>query len=156
MQSQNDERDKKMQEFSGKLNEDRTNRQNVQQQLAFNLARVSPATTFSLLATTLSGTSLQLKEKFRNEATSYQQAYANFIKAKTGLVPGGRMMVFRMEVNGEKPKQIDPYEMPVFEYHPFTLNDVFSSSMIDFGLLVVFNLLFFIGAYVAFIRYDVR
>ncbi|MBI3193937.1 MAG: ABC transporter permease subunit [Ignavibacteriae bacterium] len=156
MGKQNDERDKKMQEFSVKLNEDRANRQIVQQKLALNLARVSPATTFSLLATTLSGTSLQLKDKFRNEATAYQQSYANFIKAKTGLVPGGRMMVFRMEVNGEKAKQIDPYELPVFEYHPFTVNDVFSSSMIDFGLLVVFNSLFFVGAYVSFLRYDVR
>ncbi|MBI5215194.1 MAG: ABC transporter permease [Ignavibacteriae bacterium] len=156
MGKQNDERDKKMQEFSGKLNEDRANRQTVQQNLALNLARVSPATTFSLLAMTLSGTSLQLKDKFRSEATAYQQSYANFIKAKTGMVPGGRMMVFRMEVNGEKAKQIDPYEMPVFEYHPFTLNEVFNSSMIDFGLLVVFNLLFFVGAYIAFIRYDVR
>ncbi|MBI3189726.1 MAG: ABC transporter permease subunit [Ignavibacteriales bacterium] len=156
MGKQNDERDKKMQEFSGKLNEDRANRQTVQQKLALNLARVSPATTFSLLATTLSGTSLQLKDKFRNEATAYQQSYANFIKAKTGMVPGGRMMVFRMEVNGEKAKQIDPYEMPVFQYNPFSLQDVLSSSLLDFGILVIFNLLFFIGAYIAFIKYDVR
>ncbi|TAK58007.1 MAG: ABC transporter permease [Bacteroidetes bacterium] len=156
MQEQNDERDKKMQEFSGRLNEDRENKQGSQQRLALSIARLSPSAAFSLAAASLAGTSLALKEHFRREATAYQQSYASFIKSKTGIVPGGRMMIFRQEINGEKPKPIDPYEMPAFSYTPYRLNNVLNDSLVNIGLLFIFNLVFFAGAYFTFLRYDVR
>jgi hypothetical protein len=33
---------------------------------------------------------------------------------------------------------------------------VLNNAIIDFGLLFLFNLVFFIGAFVGFLRYDVR
>ena len=157
MQNIADERDKKMEEFGGRLNEERTNRQRVQERFAFGLARVSPAATFSLAVTSLAGTSLPLKDQFRQSANAYQQQYAKFMKEKTGMLTGGRMMVFRSESdNGQKPKPIDPNEMPAFTYTPAGLSDVLGSSLPDIGLLALFNMIFFIAAYVGFLRYDVR
>ncbi len=156
MQKQSDERDKKMQEFSGTLNEDRANKQMVQQRLALSIARVSPSAVFSMAAASLASTALDLKERFRNEATSYQQSYANFIKAKTGIIPGGRMVIMRQEVGGEKPKPIDPYELPAFQYASQPMRDALNNSLFNMGLLLVFNIIFFAGAYIAFMRYDVR
>ncbi|HEV8539445.1 MAG TPA: ABC transporter permease subunit [Bacteroidota bacterium] len=157
MQSIADEREKKMEEFGGRLNEERANRQRVQERLAFGLARVSPSATFSLAATSLAGTSLSLKDHFREAANAYQKQYARFMKEKTGMVTGGRMMMFRNETdNGHKPKPIDPGEMPSFAYDPPSVGNVFGAALPDIGLLALFNIIFFIAAYVGFLRYDVR
>jgi ABC-type transport system involved in multi-copper enzyme maturation permease subunit len=157
MQNIADERDMKMEEFGGRLNEERANRQRVQEKFAFGLARISPAATFSLAVTSLAGTSLPLKDQFRLAANAYQQQYAKFMKEKTGMVTGGRMMVFRNSTDDQqKPKPIDPNEMPAFTYAPAMLSDVLGSSLPDIGLLAMFNIIFFIAAYVGFLRYDVR
>jgi ABC-type transport system involved in multi-copper enzyme maturation permease subunit len=157
MQTVADERDKKMQEFTERLNEDRENRQRVQQQLSLGLARISPAAAFSLAVTTLAGTALTLENHYKDAASSYQKVFANFMKQKTGMVTGGRVMMFRSVVeNGEKPEPINPHELPEFTYQPMTLNEVFGASVLNLGLLVFFNMIFFLGSYLAFLRYDVR
>ncbi|MBU8923432.1 MAG: ABC transporter permease, partial [Bacteroidales bacterium] len=48
MEEIHNERDEKLQAFADRLNEERKNRQIVQQKVAFNLARVSPSASFSL------------------------------------------------------------------------------------------------------------
>jgi len=155
-QDQGDAREKKIMEFSSRLNEDRENRQAVQERLAFGLARLSPTATFSLAATRLAGTSLTLKEHYRSAAQGYQQDYAKFMLAKTGMNPGG-MFVFRITSDtGEKPKAIDPHELPVFQYVPAGLGEVLPQALLDFFLLVGFNMVLFVAAYVGFLRYDVR
>jgi ABC-type transport system involved in multi-copper enzyme maturation permease subunit len=157
MQDQGDVREKKMREFSSRLNEDRENRQAVQERLALGLARVSPTATFSLAATRLAGTSLSLKEHYHNAAEGYQLNYGKFMLAKTGMNPGGNMVIFRMSTdNGEKPKPIDPHELPEFQYVPMSLHDLFPQALMDLLLLVGFNVLLFVLACVGFLRYDVR
>lgn len=155
-QNQGDEREKRLQEFSGRLNEDRENRQAVQEQLALGLARFSPTATFSLAATRLAGTGLGLKEHYQNAAQGYQLDYGKFMLSKTGMNPGG-MFVFRMKTSSdEKPKPIDPQELPVFQYVPAALGDVLPQALIDIFLLIGFNVILFVVAYVAFLRYDAR
>jgi len=63
-----------------------------------------------------------------------------------------------IETDGEeqKPEYIDATEMPQFEFRPHTAAQALSSAVVDFGFLSVFNLLFFAGTIVAFVRYDVR
>ena len=72
MQKSADERDKKMQEFSGSLNEERGNRQRAQSRLALGLARISPSASFSLAVSALAGTSLSLERSYKEAATAYQ------------------------------------------------------------------------------------
>ena len=159
MEEQADIRDKKMQELTSRLNEQRLNKQMEQQDLAFNFARISPAATLSLGVTSLAGTSISLKDHYGDEAKAYQSSYANFMKEKTGTNPGGRMFMFRTKIeDGEevKPEPINPQELPQFEYHQPDLAQSISSAALDMGLLAFFNLLFFAGAFVSFLRYDVR
>lgn len=158
MEEQADKRDKNMQEFSSRLNEQRYNKQVEQQHLAFGLARVSPAAALSLGLTNLAGTSIDLKSHYNDEAKAYQTEYASFIKEKTGTNPGGRMMVFRSTTDDaqSKPDPINPQEMPEFKYHDTDLGQSISSAALDLGILVLFNLIFFAGAFVSFLRYDVR
>lgn len=158
MQKLADEREKKMLEFSARLNEQRRNRQAVQEQAAFNLARISPAAAFTLASSNLVGTSLALKQHYLEEAGKYQQAYASFIRAKTGgSLGGGRVMVFRT-TDGEEEKRnpIDPRAIPPFVYQAMPLNRAVQAAVLDFGLLIFFNVVFFAGAFVSFLRYDLR
>ncbi|HEY6192748.1 MAG TPA: ABC transporter permease subunit [Bacteroidota bacterium] len=157
MQDIADERDKKMEEFNGRLNELRENCRRMQQRLALWIARLSPAATFSLAATSLAGTSLTLEHQYMDAATAYQKVLAQFMKNKTGMVAGGRMMIMRNAVeDGKKPEPINPNELPEFTYQPASLASVVGESLPDLALLCLFNILFFLGSYLGFMRYDVR
>ena len=150
-----DARNEKMREFGGRLNEDRHNRENVQQRLALGIARISPTSVFSLASTDLAGTSLELKERYTEAANRYQESYAQFIREKTGN-SGGWWMRMGGSQQEEEPPPIDPYELPVFEYDEPSSTTLINDSLLDVGLLALFNIIFFVGAFVAFLRYDVR
>jgi ABC-type transport system involved in multi-copper enzyme maturation permease subunit len=157
MQKIADERDKKMQEFSGKLNEERENRQGAQRQVALGLARISPSAVFSLAASSLAGTSVALEQSYKDAAAAYQQSYAAFMKEKTGMLVGGRVMMFRsMNDDGKKPEPINPHDLPEFVFPQPSLAGVFGDCVTDLGLLALFAVVFFFGSYLAFLRYDVR
>ena len=157
MQGLADERNKKMQDYSNRLNEQRRNKQTQQERLAFGLARISPSTLFSLATTNLVGTAITVKQHFLDEAHGYQQTFAEFMKEKTGMNLGGDVILFRVKRgDDEEEKPINPAELPEFEYHPLSMAKVLNNAIIDIGLLLLFNIVFFIGAFVGFLRYDVR
>lgn len=152
-----DNREGKMAELATRLNENRFNRQVEQSRLAFALARISPTASMTLAATALAGTSLELKNQFNSEATSYQKAFSQFIEDKTGMNLGGRMIIMKSTSGeDEELELIDPNEMPVFEYHKVSLKASLAGAVFDLGILGLFNIIFFAGAFVAFLRYDVR
>ena len=150
-----DARNDKMSEFGGRLNEDRQNRELVQQKVALGIARLSPTSVFSLASTDLAGTSLDLKQRYIEASNRYQENYAQFIREKTGNA-GGWWMRMGGGQEEEEPPPIDPYELPVFEYEQPSATTLVNDSLFDVGLLVLFNIVFFVGAFVAFLRYDVR
>jgi ABC-type transport system involved in multi-copper enzyme maturation permease subunit len=151
-------RDSKMMAFSGRLNEDRRNRQATQSTLALSLARLSPTASLTLAISNLAGTSVGLKEQFYREALVYSGQFGDFKKEKTGFNTGQAVRVIT-HVDGEEPvepERIDPSEMPAFKYVPSELASAVDAAAVDMGLLAIFNLIFFAGAFVAFARYDVR
>jgi ABC-type transport system involved in multi-copper enzyme maturation permease subunit len=151
-----DEREKRMNELTTSLNEERANRQAVQEGLAFGIARVSPSASFSLAAATLAGTSLSLKQRYREAALAYQGTFGKFMLEKTGMNPGGGMVFRMVTTDSEKPKPIDPNELPPFEYRPPVLAELLPAALLDFGLLGLFCMVFFGVAHLAFLRYDLR
>ncbi len=157
MDSATARRDKKMDAFAERLNEQRFNAQQVQEHLAFNIARFSPAASLTLATTCLAGTSLDLKDRFYRDATAYRETYNAFMKEKTGMNVGGRMIMWKTsEESDEKPEPIDPTELPAFRPNATPLADAVEASMVDIGLLGLFNLVFFAGAFLGFMRYDLR
>ncbi len=158
-------RDSKMQSFSGRLYEERGNGQKTQEKLAFFLARISPATSLSLATSYLAGTSIGLKNRFYDEARSYQGQFGSFMKEKTGLITGGGIKIRQstacsgggdVEDKAAKPTAIDTRELPEFKYTDVTPAESVKAAVADLGLLLLFNMIFFAGAFVAFVRYDVR
>lgn len=157
MQKIADERDTKMREFAARVNEERRNKQDVQEALAFGLARISPAACFTLAATRLAGTSFEMKQHFLAATERYQKAFGEFMVGKTGMNPGGRMIMLRVVVDDEKkPEPINTAEIPVFSYAPMQVADVAGGTALDLLLLCAVNLLFIVGTVAAFLRYDVR
>jgi ABC-type transport system involved in multi-copper enzyme maturation permease subunit len=146
----------KMQDLSMRLNEERSNRQVVQEALALGLARLSPAASFSLAASAFAGTSLRLKDRYRDAAREYKRVYDKFMLEKTGVNPGGGMMVRVITDDSQKQKPIDPHEIPTFEYAQATVGDVAPDGVVDVGVLALFCLVFFGVAHAAFVRYDLR
>ena len=152
-------RETKMDEFSGRLDEQRTNRQAQQSNLAFTLARISPTTSLTMAISNLAGTSLPLKEHFYEETRAFSSSFGEFKREKTGFNSGAGLRMITVKHGGEpepEPERIDPAEMPEFKYSSPGLATILAASATDVGLLAVFNLLFFAGALVAFSRYDVR
>jgi len=152
-------RETKMDEFSGRLDEQRTNRQVQQSSLALGLARISPTASLTTAISNLAGTSLALKDDFYAEARSFSNSFGEFKREKTGFNSGAGMRMITIRHGGEsepEPERIDPGEMPEFKYTSPDLSTVLAASATDIGVLAVFNLLFFAGAFVAFSRYDVR
>lgn len=152
-----DNRESRRREFAGRLDEQRRNRQQIQENLAFGLARVSPATSLSLALASIAGTSLPLKDRYHEVALAYQAAFADFQTKKLGAPVGGRMIrIGSTSDDAEKPKPIDLSEIPVFTFASEPLGRSWTSALVDVGLLLIFNLLFFGGAFAAFLRYDLR
>jgi ABC-2 type transport system permease protein len=150
-------RDGKMNEFAGRLNEERQNRQRVQEKVAFRLARVSPTASLSLATATLAGTSLDLKNRFYDAAADYRESFNAFMKEKTGMNVGGRIVMWKMQGEEEEvPEPIDPQEIPAFEYRCASLTESIGQALPDLGSLALFCIVFFAGAFVAFLRYDLR
>ena len=154
---QNEEREGKMRVFTEQLNEQRENKSNARRRVALALARLSPTASFSLAAADLASTSLDLQAGYMEAANAYQEAYGRFMSEKGA--DGG---FFRFSVRHaapdeeEEPEPIDTRELPVFTYEAPPARAAISKSLPDLGLLLLFNVVFFAGAFVAFLRYDVR
>lgn len=157
MEKSADERDRKMQELASQLNEDRGNRQREQERWAFAASRLSPLASFSLAVTSLAGTDLNMSVRFADEAKAYQADYAKFLKAKIGMVPGRGMIMMRTtQDDGEKPKPVDPKELPEFKHTPIAASTSISAAIPSLGLLMLWGLGAFAGAFWSFLRYDLR
>ncbi len=154
MEDINVDREEKLNSYYEKLEQERFNRQKVQADLSFLISRLSPASTFQFAATTISGTSLELINSYKEQAKEYQKVFANFQIDKTGgTSTSGMNMV--IQSRGE-PEEINPAELPKFEFNSPTFASVLSGSIIDIGLLIFFNIMFFAGSIVAFIKFDLR
>ncbi len=101
-----------------------------------NITRFSPASAFTFLATDLAGTGLMEEGSVKAAVLRYKDTVFDMETDSDGNIVG---------------------ETPPFMYNRLGLADVFSGeTMSNLLILFLFNILFFVGAYVAFIRYDVR
>lgn len=149
--------------YNDRLMEDWNNRKRAQQQLGFTLARFSPAATYQLAAMRLSETDVDLKQRYEQSLSRYRQTFNDYTKKKQA--ESGHVGGVRIEIDTEKGISIDSKrsnegldleDRPYFEPPQRTLGEVASSITIDFGILSLVTLLGFVGAFAAFVRYDVR
>jgi ABC-type transport system involved in multi-copper enzyme maturation permease subunit len=118
-----------------------------QQKLAVNLSRVSPASALMFASMSLARTGVDEHERFLNSVKTYKPIFTKWINE--------RMMKNINFSSGEQPKP-DLSDMPQHEFMPEDLGASITRMLPDLGLMVFLIILFFVGAYVSFIRYDVR
>jgi ABC-type transport system involved in multi-copper enzyme maturation permease subunit len=142
----------------GKLEKEYSQSKFHQMEIAANLSRISPVSSFTYLITELSNTGI-LEYSNRQKAASdfqlqvNQDIYSKYLKFRyvyEGLVYCGT------KEKGEKwPTQ--NVKVPVMTQHrSVPLSTIFLKTWPDFVLLIWFTVFFFIAAFVSFIRFDVR
>jgi len=94
-----------------------------------NITRFSPAAAFTCLATDLMGTGISEERRLKKAVLLYKDLVWN--------------------------KQQD--DLPTFNFHRSSIKEVFGfGGLTNLMILILFNMLFFVSAYAAFLRYDVR
>jgi len=134
------------------IEQDYSNKANVQTFITMSLSRISPASCYTYLICELSGTGVMEKDNFMENARRFQEKAKQTIYDKFEVETlGARTSV---AVTGELAKsEVSPPEM---DYIHTNLTDVLQAEWPDILLLFLFNILFFLGAFLRFRKYDVR
>jgi len=119
-----------------KLNEDYRNRFNRLVKVSQNITRISPAAAFTFLATDIMGTGMAEERRLKR------------------AVLQSRNILIDWYTNENRDEKSKP---PIFNYQRSSVKEILGQGgLSNFLILILFNILFFTGAYVAFLRYDVR
>ncbi len=104
--------------------------------LSKNISRFSPSAAFTYLATDIAGTGILEERKLKQAVLRYK----DFVYDKP-IDSGGNLLG----------------DFPAFSFQRSSVKEVLSAEgFINLTILIMFNVLIFAAAYVAFLRYDVR
>ncbi|MFB0518238.1 MAG: ABC transporter permease subunit, partial [Acidobacteriota bacterium] len=128
----------------------------TQNRIAVNISRLSPASTLTYIMSDLCHTGLQEKENFYQQAKLYYQQlddiyYSKIVRDMITTAEGRSIMTSHSDKGRAKRE-----DLPFFTYKSRGLGGVLNRSVIDIGVLVLYTLIFFLGSYFSFLRYDVR
>ncbi len=132
-----------------------------QTRLAFGLSRLSPASTFQLLAMHVAGTGVELKERYEDALRLYRRTFLDFVSARDGDQGGSHRITRRRagaasKIFEDTDQPLDLSDMPRFVAPRFDASDALAGAPTELGLLALEVLLAFAAGFVAFLRYDVR
>jgi ABC-type transport system involved in multi-copper enzyme maturation permease subunit len=137
----------KIDEKNAAIEQDYQAKMRQQQKLAVNLSRVSPASALMFSSMSLARTGIDEHERFLNSVKMYKPIFTKWVNEK--------MMRSLNLSGGEQPKP-DLSDMPQHEFTPEEFSESITHILPDLFLMVFLIILFFVGAYVSFLRYDVR
>ena len=110
------------------------------------LSRLSPSASFRYATTELAGTGTGLFARFNTAYKRFQQRFEEYTEEIQDKQNDDQL--------GDDWLQID--ELPALDLSVSRLEDVINSVItVDLLLMVIYNVVFFMGAYVCFLRYDV-
>jgi len=139
----------RIREESDELWEDLNRKAALQTKLAKNLACISPFANFVYVARDLTGTGLrsleyleQTKDEYKRQVGSYADEKINDARKKNPEL--------------EEESFLDVSDRPRFVFKEEALKDKLSEVLPYWGILVLFNVVFFAAAFAGFMRYDVR
>jgi ABC-type transport system involved in multi-copper enzyme maturation permease subunit len=125
------------------------NQRNLQAEIARNISRLSPVSCFIHIMAEISNTGFAEYREWQETKSRFKQLLDREISAKMDMIQFGNM-----SVGGGKIDRTAP--MPKTEYRPVRLDKVISVVWPDVLVLLIYGILFFAGAYVIFLKYDVR
>ncbi len=147
VQDLNQELTTKIDENNAALERDYQQKKNAQRDLAVNLSRISPASALTFGSMTLARTGVDEFDRFLASVRAYKPIYTKWINSKlAGSINLQTGEMGKISLDG----------MPQHVYEPEWLSKSLVRTIPDFALLLVMIIVFFVGAYVSFLRYDVR
>ena len=129
------------------------NQQLHQVKLAQNISRISPTAIYQIGCEALVGTGIKHYERFFKKAIEYRRSLLQFTYEEYPFNPN----LFLEDVERQKLSeiQISLDKIPKFDDTPSDFSTSFAEASLDLLLLFLFNLVFFMGAFLSFTRYDV-
>ncbi|MFC1792185.1 ABC transporter permease subunit [Planctomycetota bacterium] len=143
-----DER-KRMKEVEWKLLDDFDRRTAFQTKLAKNLACISPLTDFMYFARDLTSTGLRSLDYFERSKNQHIRVLNSYIDRKYKNAIDEDPEVDNYSV-------LDVDDRPRFIFKEEPLKGKLNAALPYWGILVLFNVVFFAAAFAGFMRYDVR
>ncbi len=147
-------------EYEAKLMSDYRRQKSAQERFGLTLSRFSPASAYQLAAQTLGGSDLSLKTRNEDAMTAYRTEVIDYAAAQKNDPLAGGIAISAsdegLQFNVKKGAELDISGVPRFDGARAVLRNASSSAVVDTGLLLLCILIAFGGAFVAFLRYDVR
>ena len=115
-------------------------------QLAANVSRISFADTYRFAVGTITGTDREGYNDFINQARSYKRQVVDYLAGKNAFSA-------RAWFSSDKGKA-EFTALPVFKHQHNVFSESLSRALGDILILLMWNIILFMGAYVSFLRYD--
>ncbi|RKX26600.1 MAG: hypothetical protein DRP45_03115 [Candidatus Zixiibacteriota bacterium] len=159
--------EQEIEEFDARLQEDLQQRRTRQEDLAWTLARFSPAAAYQLAAMSLAETDTQNKTQYEDAMSTYREQFSQVVEQKRAESGDELGISIGMSMTPDGKQEIavgssrdlgalDVSDLPRFEPPKQTYAETAAPTVVDFGLIMLSILITFAGAFVAFLRYDVR
>ena len=121
---------------------------NRQSLLALNISRISPAAVYYNTAAILAETDLGSFWRFMEQARQYRREWVEYLRDK-------KIFSSRRWFTTEFEEPIDLSRIPRFKEQSEGIGGSLQRASLDIMILAVLNILFFMGAFISFLRYDV-
>jgi len=137
---------------TGELGGDLYRKAAAQTRLAKNLAAVSPLADYVYVARDLTGTGLRSLKYFEEFRGEYRRRFGEYRAKVTAAV----VAAHKNEPSPPGGWFLDLRDHPRFVFQEESLKGKLGAALPYWGILVLFNIVFFLGAFAGFVRYDVR
>ena len=117
--------------------------------VARNISRASPVAAYVYANTDIGETGVRHEQQLVNELRVYQRQFSRYVEEKSGDGGGGGFW------GGGNDEDYSIDDMPVFTYKAEDLEGRLAARTTDILLLAIFAVLFFMLAFVSFLRTDI-
>ncbi len=146
-----DEYEQRINDALARVEQRRRRRIETHVTISRSLSRLSPAACFTYAATEILGTGVDDYGDFVDAVERYAVSLREYYREKSEELersppPGG----------GRWSAKFDIRDIPQFEFEPVPVATAVSRALFDLLVLAMTFVVFFLGAWIAFLRYDVR
>ena len=126
-----------------------------------NLTCFSPTVIYQRASEAVACTGINHVVSLQRQVKEYQAELKEYIRSEDAEDPRSLHLIFP-ETNSVSAwrtishNPVDFANVPKFQERDLALDESLKLAIWDIGLLALFNLVFFAGAFVSFLRYDVR
>lgn len=119
--------------------------------ISSTLSRLSPSSSYAFAVQDMAGTGFNDDRRFRRSVAAFKEEFSRYMEM--------RMKAMSADAQANMPqlgKRLDLTGMPMFGYRRSGFAEAVGHITLDVLILLVFGVIFFLAAYLFFVRYDAR